>query len=702
MKGERWITALEGAALAFCIALGGCGCMVTAFEMDVSMTTAALCCGVCALVMAVCFSFRQRWAVLCMLALAGGYLWQSHKAETGAEALARHISQIYDMAYSCGTLQWSSKTLTAADLTVGICLVGCLTALVICWVVCCRRWTAAGLVAALIPLGTCLVVTDTVPQETWLFWLLLGTLLLLLTQTARRKAPVQGNRLLVLLAVPAALALAVLFMAVPQAAYTPRESGGESVLLALQDWVQNLTEATGKEEETEIPWNGSTVSVDRVDLRLVGPKSQSRYRVMTVTAAQDGPLYLRGQAYDTYDGKSWMASPETWGGDTPENWNAGEPVGEVTIATRTVQSMIYLPYHPGDWSQYGDMVQGKVENAEELTGYTVLQTRAADTGAPWLSWEDEQRYLTLPESTWSAARAYLTQTMGEEALNHMTGRTMAEAVIALVRNSASYDLNTRRMSGDSEDFAMWFLEQSDTGYCVHFATAATVLLRAVGIPARYVTGYLVQGEAGAPVNVETGNGHAWVEAYLEGSGWTLLEPTPAQEDSQSETTQNSQQATQPSRESATSPTSGQEEQTKPSQTGESTRPSSGGTTGGGNSQNANWGKGLKILGWTAALCAGILGQWQLRLELRRRKQRRGKPNARALALWREVEKLSRLLKETPDPELLALAQKAKYSQHTLRRDELARFHAYLEDARKRLRQRPLPRRFVDRLIFAAY
>ena len=103
----------------------------------------------------------------------------------------------------------------------------------------------------------------------------------------------------------------------------------------------------------------------------------------------------------------------------------------------------------------------------------------------------------------------------------------AQAIASYVRNSATYDTKTSRMPMDSEDFAKWFLEESDTGYCVHFATATAVLLQAAGIPARYVTGYLVPVQAGEATPVLSNQSHAWVEYWLPGYGWTVLEATPA-------------------------------------------------------------------------------------------------------------------------------------------------------------------------------
>ena len=72
-----------------------------------------------------------------------------------------------------------------------------------------------------------------------------------------------------------------------------------------------------------------------------------------------------------------------------------------------------------------------------------------------------------------------------------------------------------------------FLFSNKKGNDVHFATAAVMMLRAAGIPARYAEGYLVAagGNLGE-VEVRQKDEHAWAELYLEGLGWVPLETVP--------------------------------------------------------------------------------------------------------------------------------------------------------------------------------
>ncbi|MCI7131657.1 MAG: transglutaminase-like domain-containing protein [Lachnospiraceae bacterium] len=78
----------------------------------------------------------------------------------------------------------------------------------------------------------------------------------------------------------------------------------------------------------------------------------------------------------------------------------------------------------------------------------------------------------------------------------------------------------------------YFLNTSGEGYCVHFASAATLMLQAMGIPARYASGYVVfpkdfkRTEEGYTAVVTDARAHAWVEVYVEGFGWVPYEMTP--------------------------------------------------------------------------------------------------------------------------------------------------------------------------------
>ena len=87
-----------------------------------------------------------------------------------------------------------------------------------------------------------------------------------------------------------------------------------------------------------------------------------------------------------------------------------------------------------------------------------------------------------------------------------------------------------------------FLYGQKKGFCVHFATAGTLLFRMYGIPARYVSGYAfpaslldenVQGHYSGDIPDSTA--HAWTEIYIDSIGWVPVEVTPSAEESGSST-----------------------------------------------------------------------------------------------------------------------------------------------------------------------
>jgi len=74
-----------------------------------------------------------------------------------------------------------------------------------------------------------------------------------------------------------------------------------------------------------------------------------------------------------------------------------------------------------------------------------------------------------------------------------------------------------------------FLFDTKAGFCGHYATAFTYLMRAAGIPARVVTGYQggLYNETGDFIEVRQANAHAWAEVWLKGKGWVRFDPTTA-------------------------------------------------------------------------------------------------------------------------------------------------------------------------------
>jgi len=106
---------------------------------------------------------------------------------------------------------------------------------------------------------------------------------------------------------------------------------------------------------------------------------------------------------------------------------------------------------------------------------------------------------------------------------------IADDVARFIRSSGRYTLTPGPIPQDV-NFTLYFLQSLQEGYCIHFATAAVLMLRALDVPARFVSGYAVRvspPEVGTVVTVTDRNAHAWVEVYYDDIGWLYLEVTPS-------------------------------------------------------------------------------------------------------------------------------------------------------------------------------
>ncbi len=104
----------------------------------------------------------------------------------------------------------------------------------------------------------------------------------------------------------------------------------------------------------------------------------------------------------------------------------------------------------------------------------------------------------------------------------------AVAVKLWLDRNGTYSLNSTH--GEEGDPVSEFLFGDLTGHCVHFAHAACLLYRAVGVPARVAAGYAVRADfrgGGASLLVRSREAHAWPEICLEETGWVPLDISPA-------------------------------------------------------------------------------------------------------------------------------------------------------------------------------
>lgn len=100
----------------------------------------------------------------------------------------------------------------------------------------------------------------------------------------------------------------------------------------------------------------------------------------------------------------------------------------------------------------------------------------------------------------------------------------ADAVCTYLVENFTYSL---RGGNGGRDPIISFLTDTRTGHCALYATSMTLLLRELGIPARYCTGFVAPPDNGGGTVLRSRNLHAWCEVYLDELGWVTFDPTSA-------------------------------------------------------------------------------------------------------------------------------------------------------------------------------
>ncbi|MBR1853948.1 MAG: transglutaminase domain-containing protein [Lachnospiraceae bacterium] len=196
----------------------------------------------------------------------------------------------------------------------------------------------------------------------------------------------------------------------------------------------------------------------------------------------------------------------------------------------------YRPYYTdemsiakeGDWSTYTYYPSG---------GKVEIPQQSIDTA-----------YLQVPDRCFNAV-----QQVCKEAGFQGTPEEVANQIVDFFQENYSYSLRPG-YNYRNHDYITYFLLESKRGFCAHFASAGTMLFRYMGIPARYVEGYafsyydivdagkLVEGAEYADyysgfsplgetalieLEVPDARAHGWVEIYIDGRGWIVVDPTPS-------------------------------------------------------------------------------------------------------------------------------------------------------------------------------
>lgn len=253
--------------------------------------------------------------------------------------------------------------------------------------------------------------------------------------------------------------------------------------------------------------------------------------VLSARADTDGTVYLRMSSYGDYSGTAWqIADDPPTASSLPLTALAIEDQSDTQRHSMILQVKTTLPYScvpyyclREDASDSFLMEDGPGQQKVLYFSYPGDLMHLAVPGEYESRERDyrafaHQYYTRLPDETASVMRQ-LSSAAGLDASDPDIVQTVAK----YVQNAGTYDLLTEPYP--SNDYAVWFLTEAHRGYCIHFATAAAVLYRSLGIPARVTLGYLLDARSDAEVEVSAADAHAWVEVYADGLGWLPVEVT---------------------------------------------------------------------------------------------------------------------------------------------------------------------------------
>ena len=288
--------------------------------------------------------------------------------------------------------------------------------------------------------------------------------------------------------------------------------------------------------------------MNNIDISEAGTRMIMDKGLLEVTVSEPGIYYLKGYSMQRFDGSSWSVNSndhllpgEHEANMVPfrilEAYSRGNTAFSAVNATMIIntsgdmtENIIYTPYYSPTVfrrdNSYPIIFFHADQSIPELYRHLPLEARPGfDLSEYSAAVHDRNTYLHINESTANGLR----QIAADAGFDLTADRTVIASQVALYFSVFGNYTLTPLLIPEDEDFALYFLQHSKHGYCIHYATAATLMLRALNVPARFTVGFtatITENDIYQPVELTDGNAHAWVEVFYDDFGWLPLEVTP--------------------------------------------------------------------------------------------------------------------------------------------------------------------------------
>jgi len=313
-------------------------------------------------------------------------------------------------------------------------------------------------------------------------------------------------------------------------------------VIRLLPWAQPWVE--GKAGDLLAPAKTARAGLS-LNSRLGEVEELALSREISLRVWSDRPQYLRARVYRSFNGRVWSRGVEPdrrpmtpapaldpdltrWLEEVPgTTWTALPPAAGPKIRSRILP--VDRPQAGALLAPVGVELVRLLDKSASIDGAGVLE--------PWGRSQDLYAVVNHPSQPAAAPDADCLDASGvvDPRLKELAERLGKDAdpaervrrTLSYLETTCTYSLKVGQFV--SKDPVGEFVFDKRRGYCEYFASAAALLLRMEGVPARYVVGYSVRPEnlEGGHYVVREADAHAWVEAWLEGRGWVELDPTPA-------------------------------------------------------------------------------------------------------------------------------------------------------------------------------
>lgn len=554
----------------------------------------------------------------------------------------------------------------------------------------------------------CFIIVDTLPLLVPLVVAVSLLFSLYVTSFVRRKNPAHSGAVM-LGATAVILVVSIIICYIFPVENYKRYDWQDSLL----SYAEKVTGIKGGQSSGSVISSVGDFIDDTEDLTKLGKLEQQGKKVMRVLTDNGGTMYLKGVSYANYSDNKWSILSDEQNNSRPQDYNSftmaksvSEKSSSLSIITENNENIMFTPYFtseiPTDFETVSDVL---IKNNFKYISYELSylpysenEVYYSSISSAYYDYKDfvYDTYTQLPEEIGEKLieigeqhGIYLPR-FGEEEnednslYGYKTNAQFAQLVKDLVSSVGRYSLDAEIMP-EGEDFPVWFLTKAKSGYCVHYAATAAAMLRAYGVPTRYVTGYFVNAKAGEWTVVTSDNAHAWVEYFDDEMGcWVPLESTPASfvpaqynsNTDETKATQNNSQ-TEPVTTVSQSATIATEKTTEmPSVTNNNS-----------DKENTDYGAfkiAIIVIIILLVLLAAVLIRRKILLVIRNNHFSKGRNNSRAIYIYRHIESLGRFSNNVIPDEIEEIALKARFSSHTVSTDELKILLSYHDDAENEL------------------